>query len=37
MPSDPKIYWAFRETGPKGLKAGSLENDMQTLQPFEEG
>ena len=37
MPSDPKSYRAFRETGPRGLKAGSLENDIRTLQPFEEG
>ena len=37
MPSDLKSYRAFREIGPRGLKAGSLENDMRTLQPFEEG
>ena len=37
MPSDPKSYRAFRVTGPRGLKADSLENDMQTLQPFGEG
>ena len=33
----PKKLAAFRETGPTGLKADSLENDMWTLQPFEEG
>ena len=33
----PKKLPAFRETGSTGLKADSLENDMWTLQPFEEG
>ena len=32
-----KVTGPFENQAPGDLKVGSLENDMRTLQPFEEG